>query len=61
VNLIMLNSCVMSLFVARVASACSRSLSSRIWSRSVSITVEIIDFCECGGGGAGVVGATDFL
>jgi hypothetical protein len=51
--LIMLNGCVMSSFVARVASACLRSLSSRFWSCSASIVVEIIDFCECGGGRAG--------
>jgi hypothetical protein len=51
--LIMLNNCVMSSFVARVASTCLHSLTSRFWSCSASITVEIIDFCECGGGRAG--------
>jgi hypothetical protein len=51
--LIMLNSCVMSSFVARVASACSHSRASRFWSRSAPIAVEIIDFHECGGGRAG--------
>jgi hypothetical protein len=50
--LIILNSCVMSSFVARVASACSLSLASRFWSRSASITVEVVDFRECGGGRA---------
>jgi hypothetical protein len=51
--LIMLNSCVMSSFVAQVASACLLSRTSIFWSHSVSIAVEIIDFCECGGGRAG--------
>jgi hypothetical protein len=51
--LIMLNNCLMSSFVARVASACSRSCASRFWSRSASIAVEVIDFHECGGGRAG--------
>jgi hypothetical protein len=40
--LIMLNNCVMSVFVARVASACSHSCASRFWSRLVSIAVEVI-------------------
>jgi uncharacterized membrane protein len=51
--LIMLNNWVMSLFVAQVASACSGSLASRIWSCSASIVVEVINFRECGGGRAG--------
>jgi hypothetical protein len=51
--LIMLNNCVMSLFVAQVASTCSHSCASRFWSHSVSIAVEVIDFRECGGGRAG--------
>jgi hypothetical protein len=51
--LIMLNNCVMSSFVARVASACSRSCASRFWSHSVSIAVEVVDFREYGGGKAG--------
>jgi hypothetical protein len=51
--LIMLNNCVMSSFVARVASACSRSCASRFWSCSASIVVEVVNFCECGGGRAG--------
>jgi hypothetical protein len=59
--LIMLNNWLMSSFVARVASACSLSLTSRFWSRLVSIVVEVIDFRECGEVEQGVVGATDFL
>jgi hypothetical protein len=51
--LIILNSCVMSSFVAQVASACSLSLTSRIWSCLASITIEVVDFRECGGGRAG--------
>jgi hypothetical protein len=51
--LIILNNCVMSSFVAQVASACSRSHSSRFWSHSASIAVEIVNFHEYGGGGAG--------
>jgi hypothetical protein len=51
--LIMLNSCVMSSFVAWVASACSLSLASRFWSRSVSITVGVVNFREYGGGRTG--------
>jgi hypothetical protein len=51
--LIMLNNWLMSSFVAQVASACSRDLASRFWSRSASITVEVVDFRECGGGRAG--------
>jgi hypothetical protein len=46
---IMLNSCVMSSFVARVASACSCSRSSRFWSRLASIVIEVVDFHERGG------------
>jgi hypothetical protein len=59
--LIMLNSCVMSSFVAWVASACSLSLASRFWSCSASITVGVVDFREYGEVEQGVVGATDFL
>jgi hypothetical protein len=51
--LIMLNNCVMSSLVARVASTCSHSRTSRFWSHSASIVVEIVDFRECGGGRAG--------
>jgi hypothetical protein len=51
--LIMLNNCVMSLFVAQVASACSRSRSSRFWSCLASIVVEVDDFHEYGAGRAG--------
>jgi hypothetical protein len=51
--LIMLNNCVMSSFVARVASACLLSLASRFWSRLTSIAVEIVKFHECGGGRVG--------
>jgi hypothetical protein len=43
----------MSSFVAWVASACSLSLASRFWSCSASITVEVVDFREYGGGRTG--------
>jgi hypothetical protein len=42
--LIMLNNCVMSSFVAQVASACLHNRASRFWSHSVSITVEVVNF-----------------
>jgi hypothetical protein len=44
---------VMSSFVARVASTCLCSPASEFWSCSASIVVEVVDFCECGGGRAG--------
>jgi hypothetical protein len=51
--LTILNSWVMSSFVAQVASACLHSRISRFWSHLVSIVVEVINFRECGGGRAG--------